>query len=169
MLKRLTVTPIHVGQSGCFQWRAETLHSITTVDGCGLLGANVGCVTEELLHLAGGGEDDKHARGCWADGSEGMRHPSRAENGLPGFELYSLGTNLEEDFAVDDVEPLFLFEVEMKGWATGEEVAMFDSEEAGGFFGGCLEEYLPVARGVAFAEPILTGSDDVDLFCGGVG
>jgi hypothetical protein len=111
--------------------RAEQLHVELVEEGGVLCDHGVGFadLTEEGFHLACGRERDEQLSRAVADEGPGVGHVSGAEDGVAGVEGQALVTDLREELAFENVEPLVLMRVHVAGWAAFCTVGVFDDEE----------------------------------------
>ena len=130
---------------------------VVVAEEVGVPGGRVGSHgdAEEGLHLAGGSEGDEHAAGIGVASAKGVGDAAGTDDGFAGHELFTDITDLEGDFAFEDVEVLLLAEMNVQGWAAVNEVVVLDDEEAAvGFRGQGLEEHGAEAARTVFSEAV---------------
>src|SRR5580658_2181790 len=119
---------------------------------------------EELLHLSCRRECNQHSPRLLADGRKSMRDIARAENRISGAQFLAAVADLEEHFALDNVEPFLLVEMQVQRRAAFHQVDVLDEEQtAARIARNNLEEDGAEAERVRLTETVLAGGHEMSL------
>jgi hypothetical protein len=123
---------------------ADEFHAIGShLSGVVDVGCSAACAVpgvEELFHSAGGGVGDEEASFAFSDEGEGMGDAAGSEDRVACFEVMEFAADLDEVFALEDVEPLVFYVVEVAGWtALAGVMVLHGKEVATTVFGGDFE------------------------------